>query len=172
MARLNSGLAATVAAGILFGTSIPIIKMGLNHPIPSLSFASLRFLLAALLILLFFRQKGWVDRSIFSSQKMWGIGILNMLGYVLQFEGQVLATGSEAALIIGTAALMIPLMAWIRHQERFRPLKATGVIVGFLGSEAFLVRSEEHTSELQSRQYLVCRLLLEKKEQGFYDEGF
>src|SRR3712207_8350905 len=26
-----------------------------------------------------------------------------------------------------------------------------------------IVRSEEHTSELQSRQYLVCRLLLEKK---------
>src|SRR3712207_8592737 len=26
------------------------------------------------------------------------------------------------------------------------------------------VRSEEHTSELQSRQYLVCRLLLEKKQ--------
>src|SRR3712207_7291884 len=28
-------------------------------------------------------------------------------------------------------------------------------------------RSEEHTSELQSRQYLVCRLLLEKKKQIF-----
>src|SRR3712207_8982977 len=28
-------------------------------------------------------------------------------------------------------------------------------------------RSEEHTSELQSRQYLVCRLLLEKKKQHF-----
>src|SRR3712207_8494025 len=28
-----------------------------------------------------------------------------------------------------------------------------------------LPRSEEHTSELQSRQYLVCRLLLEKKKQ-------
>src|SRR5947209_15668192 len=27
-----------------------------------------------------------------------------------------------------------------------------------------LLRSEEHTSELQSRQYLVCRLLLEKKK--------
>src|SRR3712207_7598645 len=27
------------------------------------------------------------------------------------------------------------------------------------------MRSEEHTSELQSRQYLVCRLLLEKKKQ-------
>src|SRR3712207_7936175 len=29
-------------------------------------------------------------------------------------------------------------------------------------------RSEEHTSELQSRQYLVCRLLLEKKKQHKY----
>src|SRR3712207_8975124 len=29
---------------------------------------------------------------------------------------------------------------------------------------ALAVRSEEHTSELQSRQYLVCRLLLEKKK--------
>src|SRR3712207_9519395 len=35
-----------------------------------------------------------------------------------------------------------------------------------LGEEigANLIRSEEHTSELQSRQYLVCRLLLEKKK--------
>src|SRR3712207_8415416 len=31
------------------------------------------------------------------------------------------------------------------------------------GGVRFLQRSEEHTSELQSRQYLVCRLLLEKK---------
>src|SRR3712207_6906102 len=29
-------------------------------------------------------------------------------------------------------------------------------------------RSEEHTSELQSRQYLVCRLLLEKKKNIYY----
>src|SRR3712207_8101323 len=32
------------------------------------------------------------------------------------------------------------------------------------GDQGALVRSEEHTSELQSRQYLVCRLLLEKKK--------
>src|SRR3712207_9482046 len=31
-----------------------------------------------------------------------------------------------------------------------------------------LDRSEEHTSELQSRQYLVCRLLLEKKKKKIY----
>src|SRR3712207_8948125 len=31
-------------------------------------------------------------------------------------------------------------------------------------AQAVMVRSEEHTSELQSRQYLACRLLLEKKK--------
>src|SRR3712207_860324 len=36
-------------------------------------------------------------------------------------------------------------------------------IVSFLRHAAQGLRSEEHTSELQSRQYLVCRLLLEKK---------
>src|SRR3712207_8387391 len=34
-----------------------------------------------------------------------------------------------------------------------------------------LERSEEHTSELQSRQYLVCRLLLEKKKKKLYYES-
>src|SRR3712207_7867219 len=34
------------------------------------------------------------------------------------------------------------------------------------GDALLQARSEEHTSELQSRQYLVCRLLLEKKTLG------
>src|SRR3712207_7295311 len=34
-----------------------------------------------------------------------------------------------------------------------------------------MARSEEHTSELQSRQYLVCRLLLEKKKKQTYEAG-
>src|SRR3712207_8425795 len=36
--------------------------------------------------------------------------------------------------------------------------------VGSAHPKAWVQRSEEHTSELQSRQYLVCRLLLEKKK--------
>src|SRR3712207_8739581 len=39
------------------------------------------------------------------------------------------------------------------------------------GELAGLRRSEEHTSELQSRQYLVCRLLLEKKKQSLLRYG-
>src|SRR3712207_6953580 len=42
-------------------------------------------------------------------------------------------------------------------------LGARGTDLLHCGSDFFRNRSEEHTSELQSRQYLVCRLLLEKK---------
>src|SRR3712207_8761970 len=44
---------------------------------------------------------------------------------------------------------------------------STGETVRWGGSPRarLRLRSEEHTSELQSRQYLVCRLLLEKKHQ-------
>src|SRR3989442_8063790 len=43
--------------------------------------------------------------------------------------------------------------------------------IGVLGNAAELVRSEEHTSELQSRPHLVCRLLLEKKKNRLKKSG-
>src|SRR3712207_7922684 len=45
-----------------------------------------------------------------------------------------------------------------------------GYVITFLTNERVIMasRSEEHTSELQSRQYLVCRLLLEKKKPTSY----
>src|SRR3712207_8546461 len=56
--------------------------------------------------------------------------------------------------------------AWTqRPEDEHRLLSA--VLRCFLRYEVIpseVVRSEEHTSELQSRQYLVCRLLLEKKK--------
>src|SRR3712207_8309455 len=44
---------------------------------------------------------------------------------------------------------------------------------GIQSAQAFqgmCARSEEHTSELQSRQYLVCRLLLEKKKSNTHNQ--
>src|SRR3712207_8923308 len=53
----------------------------------------------------------------------------------------------------------------VAHLER--GVEAAVLVVGEEGDAHLLrvdaLRSEEHTSELQSRQYLVCRLLLEKK---------
>src|SRR3712207_8253974 len=43
------------------------------------------------------------------------------------------------------------------------PAGKVEALAGGWGQAETVTRSEEHTSELQSRQYLVCRLLLEKK---------
>src|SRR3712207_8606679 len=47
----------------------------------------------------------------------------------------------------------------LRHDHH----RVAGIVGEGERTEANQPRSEEHTSELQSRQYLVCRLLLEKK---------
>src|SRR3712207_7526241 len=50
------------------------------------------------------------------------------------------------------------------HIKPLLPFLGRGIKFYVLAVSLNNVRSEEHTSELQSRQYLVCRLLLEKKK--------
>src|SRR3712207_7538322 len=66
------------------------------------------------------------------------------------------------ALYAATANISVPLvltlMVWFAyHVEGIRRKGLVKYV------KSWIPRSEEHTSELQSRQYLVCRLLLEKK---------
>src|SRR3712207_7399291 len=68
------------------------------------------------------------------------------------------------------AGQLRPLEVFINRGGRVeRAFEAGAARVGVLGQAlgvglGALFRSEEHTSELQSRQYLVCRLLLVKKK--------
>src|SRR5688572_31560050 len=48
--------------------------------------------------------------------------------------------------------------------EHARQLRRLLIVGGLVGPRAARIRSEEHTSELQSQSNLVCRLLLEKKK--------
>src|SRR3712207_8613801 len=54
----------------------------------------------------------------------------------------------------------MPGMSGLEATRRIKQASPDTEVVILSGHE----RSEEHTSELQSRQYLVCRLLLEKKK--------
>src|SRR5690625_4566174 len=88
------------------------------------------------------------------------------------------ATGSIAA--GGTLGILIPpsvtmIVYGISTQTSIGRLFLAGVLPGVMLTAMFMIwalidarrkgRSEEHTSELQSRGHLVCRLLLEKKKQ-------
>src|SRR3712207_8594326 len=67
------------------------------------------------------------------------------------------------------------------HSSRSRPgimyasrrlSRNSGTVTKREGTRLRCMRSEEHTSELQSRQYLVCRLLLAKKNESNKDEYY
>src|SRR3712207_8501433 len=60
------------------------------------------------------------------------------------------------------STLMVPAPPWFAVRRSRIPSPFRSARTTDFGWSA--VRSEEHTSELQSRQYLVCRLLLEKKK--------
>ena len=139
----RTGLLATILSGIMFGTSIPAIKLGLDQAqIPPILFATLRFLVASALVVLLLRKQGWIDGPLLKSRPIWIIGILNTVGYILQFEGQALTTASDAALVIGSAALMIPVASWLNGTEKLVWSRTLGVVLGFVGTALVVTRGE------------------------------
>src|SRR3712207_6934575 len=87
------------------------------------------------------------------------------------FPYTTLFRSGMAALAVGTPWLALSGGRWFEYWANagvpFRSvLPDPARYPGFsqFDPAAVVLRSEEHTSELQSRQYLVCRLLLEKKK--------
>src|SRR3989449_6434294 len=77
---------------------------------------------------------------------------------------------AQTLLTLAALALMLALVAAVWALRRVAQ-RAAGVLTiveeelrPLVGKAHALTRSEEHTSELQSRLHLVCRLLLEKKK--------
>src|SRR3712207_8574313 len=66
-----------------------------------------------------------------------------------------------SALAFGTIGLCFS--AWVRSTIGAAALSYGAMMLPVVALPILAGRSEEHTSELQSRQYLVCRLLLGKK---------
>src|SRR5690606_39560981 len=93
---------------------------------------------------------------------------------LLAISAVVIAAGVCVTGVIGFVGLVVPHLARLVLGPDHRVLLPVSVLVGGV----FLVladviarnlfdRSEEHTSELQSRENLVCRLLLEKKNSKY-----
>src|SRR3712207_7466417 len=75
-----------------------------------------------------------------------------------------LAVTQAVEIRFGRRLTRIPDVLVVRSDEPGRHWFAPAEVLLAVEIESPGSRSEEHTSELQSRQYLVCRLLLEKKK--------
>src|SRR3712207_9013781 len=87
---------------------------------------------------------------------LWG-GTGMIRAFVFDLDGTLVETEELKALSYARAATELR-----PDLDEGEVIEAFTDLVGLARREV-AVRSEEHTSELQSRQYLVCRLLLEKK---------
>src|SRR2546425_5186511 len=91
--------------------------------------------------------------------------LLGLSVYLVAITGQ-LSFGQQGFYAIGAYVAGVCTALWGTHLVPALLLGMTAA--GLMG---FLVgRSEEHTSELQSLAYLVCRLLLEKKKNSTTDQ--
>src|SRR5438874_7922752 len=85
--------------------------------------------------------------------------ISTLFPYTTLFRSDPIQAALAEAFVLSNSANLIHLRLDISGNER-----AVATHAPFQINE--VVRSEEHTSELQSRRDLVCRLLLEKKNAG------
>jgi len=154
----RDGLVPTILAGALFGTTVPVIKLELNSNIPPELFLELRFAIASAMIFLLPQRKDWVGWGLHRSRSIWIVGLINAAGYVTQFQGQVLVSSSNAALIISTAALMIPLLSLFHVREKLGQRKVAGVVTGFVGTALVVTRGE--TLVLGSSEFLGDLLIV------------
>src|SRR5690349_24054377 len=74
------------------------------------------------------------------------------------------ALAKQGWAVIGVARSSPPSFPGVFIQTDLADRDQTGVLANDLAARKNVLRSEEHTSELQSRRDFVCRLLLEKKK--------
>src|SRR3712207_7347113 len=78
--------------------------------------------------------------------------------------GALLATGAVPLVRGAVARAVLALLGLVLVAAPMALYTPETLFPGWTAIAPCVGRSEEHTSELQSRQYLVCRLLLEKKK--------
>src|SRR3712207_7336568 len=84
--------------------------------------------------------------------------------YTTLFRSEVWSEGKAKLNVLYKLGNKILIAKKEEVPENTEDEKVFAIVFEDITNESCALRSEEHTSELQSRQYLVCRLLLEKKK--------
>jgi drug/metabolite transporter (DMT)-like permease len=130
--RKRRAIVLTGIAGVLWGTSFPAIKLGLNY-VDAYTFVFLRFFLASAImffVLLFTGNRGFE----FGKRRMvWVLGIANGVAYLLQYAGMNLTTASKSSLLVNLSAIWVAILGWLILKERLGIKRVIGILFGIIG---------------------------------------
>src|SRR5439155_17144561 len=107
-------------------------------------------------------------RSRYRDSRRWPVGALGCAHLRVRAGTRPATPGSFTAVASSMPDRLAPVWTLGSDIQRRRPSASARLFS--IKSSALYIRSEEHTSELQSRGHLVCRLLLEKKKTTTYTD--
>jgi drug/metabolite transporter (DMT)-like permease len=122
----------TVAAGFMWGTSFPAIKIGLQY-MDAYTFAFLRFLVATLAMLFVTLLTKNFSFNFSKKRLIVFLGVANGLAYLLQYIGMVFTTASKSALFVNLSVVWVALLSPILLKERLGGKKVLGVMMSLFG---------------------------------------
>ncbi len=108
---VRAPLAFLALSGLLWGTSFVAMKIGLDY-IDPYSFAFLRLVMAFVFSAAFLFLKERPKLNALRDWRIWAIGILNGVAFILQFVGISYTTPARTALIINSNLPFIALLSW------------------------------------------------------------
>jgi len=128
----SRALVLTSIAGILWGTSFPAIKIGLNY-VDAYMFVFLRFFLASIIMFFIALIKNGRAFEFERRKVIWFLGIANGIAYMLQYVGMNSTSASKSSLLVNLSAIWVAVLSSVILKERLGPKRATGILFGLLG---------------------------------------
>ena len=122
----------TILAGALWGTSFPIIKIGLKTIDPFV-FVFWRFLVSTVTLVVVMLLLRKLEFKITNKKMLVFLGVANAAGYLLQYVGMPYTTAAKAALFINLSAMWVALLSPKLLGESFSRKKIVGVLFGLMG---------------------------------------
>jgi drug/metabolite transporter (DMT)-like permease len=132
LSKKSKAVFFTLLAGALWGTSFPIIKIGLET-IDPFTFLFWRFLISAVTLGAIMLALRKLDFKVQDKKLLVFLGIANAAGYLLQYVAMNYTTAAKAALFINLSAIWVALLSTKLLGETFSRKKILGVLVGLMG---------------------------------------
>lgn len=145
MDNKKKAIILTILAGFFWGTSFPAIKIGLQY-VDAYMFAFLRFSLAAIIMFLALISRKNIDFKFGKKRIIWFLGIINGIGYLLQYIGMSFTTASKSSLLVNLSAIWVAMLSPLILKESLGIKKIIGILAGIFG--VFLITTNLNFSIL------------------------
>ncbi len=129
----NSAITLLIVSSALWGSGFVAVKIGLSYLNPFL-FAFLRMGVAGVIQFGVLVSLGGLRLQTLKEKSVWALGLLNAIGFTLQFVGMQFTTAAKTALLIDMNVVFVALLSKRFSDESFGLRKQLGVVLGIVGA--------------------------------------